>query len=91
MKYLHFKNIIHRDLKPSNIVIAKDGTTKIIDFGLSRLNTTDSFSKSINVGTLLFMALEIINNSDYNEKVDVYSFGVLIFYILSERKMQKIQ
>lgn len=57
---------------------------------MSRLNTTDSFSKTLNVGTLLFMAPEIINDSDYDEKVDVYSFGVLIFYILSGRKMAKI-
>ena len=94
MKYIHFKKVIHRDLKPSNIVIAEDGTIKISDFGVSKMIDPESGSLSFTtgIGTLFFMAPEIINeNDEYDEKVDVYSFGVLTFFILSGGKMPKIK
>ena len=84
MKFIHFQEIIHRDLKPSNILIAADGTIKISDFGISKLMSPDETTMTVGVGTNKFMAPEIIaEEDDYNEKVDVYSFGVLMFYILS--------
>ena len=92
MKYIHFNKIIHRDLKPSNILISADGTIKISDFGISKLMTEEQFSMTIGVGTNKFMAPEIIaEEDDYNEKVDVYSFGVLVFYTLSGGQLPKIK
>ena len=94
MKYVHFRNVIHRDLKPSNIVIAKDGTIKISDFGISKIVDPDSciIPKTTGIGTLFFMAPEIVREEEnYNEKVDVYSFGVLIYFILSGGEMPKIK
>lgn len=80
--------IIHRDLKPENIMIASDGIIKIGDFGISKLMTTEEQSKTYGIGTQKFMAPEIIDeNNDYNEKVDVYSFGVLMFYMLNNGEM----
>ena len=92
MKYIHFRKIIHRDLKPSNILISADGTIKISDFGNSKLITPDELSMTIGVGTNKFMAPEIIaEDDDYNEKVDVYSFGVLLFFIISGGELPKIK
>ena len=92
MKYIHFRKIIHRDLKPSNILIAADGTIKISDFGNSKLITPDELSMTIGVGTNKFMAPEILaEDDDYNEKVDVYSFGVLLFFIISGGELPKIK
>lgn len=92
MKYLHLKKIIHRDLKPSNILIAEDGTIKICDFGISKLITPDQFSLTVGIGTNKFMAPELIlEEDDYNEKIDVYSFGVLIFFILNNGELPKIK
>ena len=90
MKYVHKLKIIHRNLKPTNILIATDGTIKISDFGISKLMTPEEITMTMGVGTQKFMAPEIINEDEYNEKVDVYSFGVLVFYILSGGKMPKI-
>ncbi|KAK8844183.1 hypothetical protein M9Y10_024388 [Tritrichomonas musculus] len=90
MKYVHFNKIIHRDLKPSNILITDDLTVKICDFGISKLMTTEEQSMTRGLGTQKFMAPEIVNEEDYDEKADVYSFGVLLFFVLSNGKMPKI-
>ena len=89
MKYVHFKKIIHRDLKPTNILIATDGTIRISDFGISKLMSPEE-QNSV-VGTQKFMAPEILNEEDYDEKVDVYSFGVLAFFVLSGGQMPAIK
>ncbi|KAK8880727.1 hypothetical protein M9Y10_003414 [Tritrichomonas musculus] len=91
MKYIHFQKIIHRDLKPSNILIARDGTVKICDFGIAKLMTAEQQLTTCGIGTQKFMAPEIINEEDYDEKVDVYSFGVLVFVILNDGKLPIIK
>lgn len=91
MRYVHYQKVIHRDLKPSNILIATDGTIKIADFGISKLMNAEDISMTIGIGTQKFMAPELINEEEkYNEKVDIYSFGVLMFFILNDGKMPKI-
>lgn len=91
MRYVHFRNIIHRDLKPSNILIAEDGIMKIADFGISKLMSAEEQSMTRGLGTQKFMAPEIINEEEYNEKSDIYSFGVLVYYILSNGEFPKIK
>ena len=92
MKYIHFKKIIHRDLKPTNILIASDGTVKICDFGISKLMTIEEQTMTRGIGSQKFMAPEIINEEEYyDEKVDVYSFGVLVFFILTGGQLPKIK
>lgn len=91
MKYVHFLKIIHRDLKPSNILVASDGTVKIADFGLSKIMTIEEQSMTGGVGTQKFMAPEVIDELEYDEKVDVYSFGVLAFFILSGGQLPEIK
>jgi len=76
--------IIHRDLKPENLGIASDGTLKLFDFGLCRCvrkrsGTSEAYTMTGNTGSIRYMAPEVVLNKPYNEKVDVYSFGVLIW------------
>ncbi|KAK8849929.1 hypothetical protein M9Y10_018520 [Tritrichomonas musculus] len=91
MKYVHHRKIIHRDIKPSNILISSDGTIKISDFGISKLMSLDEQSTTGGVGTQKFMAPEIINEEKYDEKVDVYSFGVLIYFVLNDGDLSEIK
>ncbi|KAK8890115.1 hypothetical protein M9Y10_034875 [Tritrichomonas musculus] len=92
MKYIHFKKVIHRDLKPTNILIMSDGTVKICDFGISKLMTIEEQTMTRGLGSQKFMAPEIINEEDYyDEKVDVYSFGVLVFFIMTGGVIPKIK
>jgi len=81
MEFLHSKSIIHRDLKPDNVLLSKDLIVKIIDFGISRLDNCEK--KTSGVGTSLFMAPEVIKGRNYDPKCDVFSFGIMIFQILS--------
>ncbi len=82
MHYLHHHRIIHRDLKSPNVLISFNDTLKISDFGTSRRWTDDRSTKMTFAGTVAWMAPEIIRNEPCSEKVDVWSFGVLLWELL---------
>lgn len=75
---MHNQGLIHRDLKPSNVLITSDGHVKVLDFGLSRLHTPDE-EVLTRVGTFKYLAPEILLEESYDEKVDAWSFGVLLY------------
>tara|TARA_B110000208_G_scaffold191658_1_gene259414 strand:+ start:4558 stop:5541 length:984 start_codon:yes stop_codon:yes gene_type:complete len=80
LNYLYQNNIVHRDLKPENILIVNNNS-KICDFGLSKvLEHTTHYMKTI-CGTPLYMAPEIIINKTYNNKIDLWSLGIIFFEI----------
>lgn len=79
LKYLKEKNVIHSDIKLENILM-RGSDIKICDFGLS---TQNSFHFSY-VGTPEFMAPEIIKRKIYNHQVDVWSFGIILFYLVHD-------
>lgn len=90
MRYVHKRGLIHRDLKPSNILIGSDGGIRVSDFGIATLQSTDDQSTTSVGGTQKFMAPELLREEKYDEKVDVYSFGVLLFFIVSGGEMPRI-
>ena len=83
IKYLHKFGIIHRDLKPDNIMITQNNSeVKIMDFGLSKIASKEE--KLIEgFGTLYYAAPEIIQNMPYNKEVDVWSLGVILYYMFT--------
>lgn len=88
VRYLHEKGICHRDLKLRNFVFA-DSTPEseimLIDFGLSQ-NIENSGERMVDpVGSMLFMAPEIMTEEDYDIKVDLWSMGVIAFTLLVGR------
>jgi serine/threonine protein kinase len=79
MKYLEAKKLIHRDLRPSSILFDDDHRIRICDFGSSRIYESDITMTQI--GCSLYKAPEI-NRGDYDGKVDVYSFGLILYEIV---------
>lgn len=89
MNHVHQNKIIHRDLSIRNILINSEKHVKICDFGIAKvINLTTWSSITHDVGTLAFMAPEVLNrNVKYTEKVDVYSFGVVMYFIVTQGQM----
>ncbi|KJH51073.1 hypothetical protein DICVIV_02740 [Dictyocaulus viviparus] len=75
--FLHSNNIIHRDLKPQNILINRDQTVKIADFGLSRTYSTQSCFTTV-VVTLWYRSPELLLQCSYNTAVDVWAVGCIV-------------
>ncbi|KAM3714400.1 hypothetical protein ACJW30_01G331400 [Castanea mollissima] len=90
LAYLHEESklrIIHRDIKLSNILLNEDFMPKIADFGLARLFPEDKTHISTAIaGTLGYMAPEYVIRGKLTEKVDVYSFGVLILEVVCGKR-----
>ncbi|KAL1976451.1 hypothetical protein VTN31DRAFT_2733 [Thermomyces dupontii] len=82
LKYLHKKHIIHRDIKPENILVGIHGEIKISDFGWS-VHAPNNRRQTM-CGTLDYLPPEMLRSSDnsYNEKVDLWSLGVLTYEFL---------
>ena len=79
LAYLHKNRIIHRDMKPQNILITGKGSVKLCDFGFARaLSYTTLFLNSIK-GTPLYMAPELVQEQRYDEKIDTWSLGIILY------------
>ncbi|KAF5478320.1 hypothetical protein F2P56_004887 [Juglans regia] len=86
MNYLHHRHppIVHRDLKSSNLLVDKNWTVKVGDFGLSRLKNSTFLTARSGRGTPQWMAPEVLRNEPSNEKSDVFSFGVILWGLMTE-------
>jgi serine/threonine protein kinase len=92
LSYIHQKGFIHRDIKPSNFMITKDGTIKLLDFGIAK--NTDSASSDYTMtgtsqmmGTPMYMSPEQIKSTkDINLQTDIYSLGVVLWNMVTGSK-----
>jgi serine/threonine protein kinase len=83
---LHAKSIVHRDIKPANIMLSKDGSVKITDFGLARnLKAASNFTtvSGAFMGTPGFIAPEQVDGPAVDHRADLYSLGVVYYMMLS--------
>ena len=91
----HANGIVHRDLKPANIMLTRDGTVKVLDFGLSRLAvqhdpseaTADILTRDDHlVGTAPYMSPEQIEGKDADTRSDIFALGVVMFEMATGKR-----
>lgn len=87
LDYAHQKGIIHRDIKPGNIIIAKDGTPAILDFGIAReaQESMTMVTGKLSSGTLMYMGPEQLKGAAPAAAQDIYSFSAMVYECLSGR------
>jgi len=86
LREAHARGIVHRDVKSENIMVTARGQIKVMDFGLAKLKGTSRLTKtSSTIGTLAYMAPEQIQGEAVDARSDIFSFGVVLFELLTGR------
>jgi predicted Ser/Thr protein kinase len=88
LQHAHEKGIIHRDLKPSNLMVLRDGTLKLTDFGIAKdVDLTALTSANCTVGTASYMSPEQCRGErDLTPRSDLYSLGIVLYELATGRK-----
>lgn len=80
----HRLRIVHRDLKPANVLIADDGSPRLTDFGVAHMGARERVTQTgAAIGTLDYMSPEALNSLPVDERTDIWSFGVMLFEMLT--------
>ncbi|WP_404472570.1 Stk1 family PASTA domain-containing Ser/Thr kinase [Microbacterium aerolatum] len=78
----HKAGIVHRDVKPENVLLAEDGRIKIGDFGLARATTANTATGQQLLGTIAYLAPELVTRGTADARSDIYALGIMLYEML---------
>lgn len=79
----HRAGIVHRDVKPENVLLAEDGRIKIGDFGLARATTANTATGQMLLGTIAYLAPELVTRGTADARSDIYALGIMLYEMLT--------
>ncbi|MBS7813338.1 serine/threonine-protein kinase [Roseococcus pinisoli] len=86
LDYSHKRGVVHRDIKPANIMLTADGTVKIADFGIARIENSSMTQVGTVMGTPSYMAPEQLRGEPVDARADIWASGVLLYQLLTGEK-----
>ncbi len=86
LDFAHKRGVLHRDVKPANVRILKDGTLKIVDFGIARVDDQAMTQTGVVLGTPGYMAPETLRGTPVDHRADMWAVGVVLYELLAGRR-----
>ena len=83
LDYAHSHGIVHRDIKPANVMLQKDKTVKVMDFGIARVTESSKTKTGVVMGTPSYMSPEQLSGAKVDGRSDLFSLGVMMFEMLA--------
>lgn len=86
LQHAHENRVVHRDVKPANIVVKRDGTIRVVDFGIARLVDTSRTQTGVMLGTVAYMSPQQLGGQRADERSDIYATGVVAYELISGKR-----
>ncbi|HEY6465515.1 MAG TPA: protein kinase, partial [Candidatus Acidoferrales bacterium] len=86
LDYAHKHGVIHRDIKPGNIMLTKDGTVKVVDFGIARLVDTSKTQTGLMIGTPAYMSPQLLRGERADAQADIWALGVMLYELIAYQR-----